>query len=172
MDKKVKVYSTPTCPFCIRAKQFLKESNVVFENIDVATDQEKAQEMIKKSGQMGVPVIDIDGTIIVGFDKDKIEYVNSVLSRQRISSSAHTAIVVSGEDEYYGEQGEYCNCLHYYPHDMAKYQDCINQGESVMQGEVTAKNLKQGTLRRLMYNPHFSTLKIAMQSFIDKLPSA
>jgi hypothetical protein len=109
--------------------------------------------------------------IPAGFEKDKIEYVNSVLSRQRISSSAHTAIVVPGEDEYYGEQGEYCNCLHYYPHDMAKYQDCINQVESVMQGEVTAKNLKQGTLRRLMYNPHFSTLKIAMQAFIDKLPN-
>ena len=73
MSKKVNVYSTPTCPFCIRVKQFLKESAVSFEDIDVSVDQEKAQAMIKKSGQMGVPVIDIDGTLIVGFDKEKIK---------------------------------------------------------------------------------------------------
>ena len=71
--KKVKVYSTPTCPFCIRAKQFLKENVVSFEDIDVATNHEAAQEMIKRSGQMGVPVIDIEGELIVGFDKDKIK---------------------------------------------------------------------------------------------------
>ncbi len=71
--KKVKVYSTPTCPFCIRAKQFLKESVVNFEDIDVSTNHDAAQEMIKKSGQMGVPVIDIEGELIVGFDKDKIK---------------------------------------------------------------------------------------------------
>ncbi|MCX5665443.1 MAG: thioredoxin family protein [Candidatus Omnitrophica bacterium] len=73
MNKKVKVYSTPTCPFCIRAKQFLKESAVSFEDIDVSVNQEAAQEMIKRSGQMGVPVIDIEGELIVGFDKDKIK---------------------------------------------------------------------------------------------------
>ena len=72
-DKKVKVYSTPTCPFCIRAKQFLKESAVSFEDIDVSVNHEAAQEMIKRSGQMGVPVIDIDGELIVGFDKEKIK---------------------------------------------------------------------------------------------------
>mgnify|MGYP001163233038 CR=1 FL=1 len=73
MAKKVTVYSTPTCPFCIRAKQYLKDINVEFEHIDVSTDHAKAQEMINRSGQMGVPVIDIDGVIIVGFDKDKIK---------------------------------------------------------------------------------------------------
>ena len=73
MVKSVIVYSTPTCPFCIRAKQFLKESNVQFEDIDVSENHEKAQEMIKKSGQMGVPVLEIEGAIIVGFDKDKIK---------------------------------------------------------------------------------------------------
>ena len=73
MDKKVTVYSTSTCPFCIRAKQFLKDNNIAFENIDVSENQEKAQEMIKKSGQMGVPVLEIDGQIIVGFDKEKIK---------------------------------------------------------------------------------------------------
>ena len=72
MAKKVTVYSTATCPFCIRAKQFLKDNNINFENIDVSSDQEKVQEMIKKTGQMGVPVIDIEGDIIVGFDKEKI----------------------------------------------------------------------------------------------------
>jgi len=73
MAKSVIVYSTPTCPFCGRAKQFLKDNNVVFEDIDVSENEEKAQEMIKKSGQMGVPVLDIDGEIVVGFDKDRIK---------------------------------------------------------------------------------------------------
>jgi glutaredoxin-like YruB-family protein len=73
MDKKVTVYSTPTCPFCIRAKQYLKDNNVQFEDIDVSENQEKAQEMIKKSGQMGVPVLEIGGEMVVGFDKDKIK---------------------------------------------------------------------------------------------------
>jgi len=72
MEKKITVYSTSTCPFCIRAKQFLKDNNIQFEDIDVSENQDKAQEMIKKSGQMGVPVIEIDGGIIVGFDKEKI----------------------------------------------------------------------------------------------------
>ncbi len=73
MGKKVTIYSTPTCPYCIRAKQFLKDSNIEFEDIDVSENQEKAQEMISRSGQMGVPVLDIDGEIIVGFDKEKIK---------------------------------------------------------------------------------------------------
>jgi len=66
---KVKVYSTPTCPYCHAAKDFLKENKIAFEDIDVSKDHDQAQEMIEKSGQMGVPVIDINGTIIVGFDK-------------------------------------------------------------------------------------------------------
>jgi glutaredoxin 3 len=73
VSKKVKVYSTATCPFCIRAKQFLKENAVSFEDIDVSVNHEAAQEMIKISGQMGVPVLDIEGDIIVGFDKDRIK---------------------------------------------------------------------------------------------------
>ncbi|MFB0526753.1 MAG: glutaredoxin family protein [bacterium] len=72
MDKEVKIYSTPTCPFCMMAKKFLKDNNIDFEDIDVSADQAKAQEMVQKSGQMAVPVIDIDGEIIVGFDKEKI----------------------------------------------------------------------------------------------------
>ncbi len=73
MDKKVKIYSTSTCPFCIRTKEFLRQNNVFFEDADVSTDQEAAREMIEKSGQMGVPVLDIDGQIIVGFDKERIK---------------------------------------------------------------------------------------------------
>ena len=72
MDKKVKVYSTATCPYCIKVKEFLKENNVSFENIDVGSDQQAADEMVKKSGQMGVPVIDIEGKIITGFNKKAI----------------------------------------------------------------------------------------------------
>jgi glutaredoxin 3 len=73
MANKILVYSTPACPHCIRLKQFLTENNIVFENYDIAVDHEKAEEMIKKSGQMGVPVLDIDGQLIVGFDKTKIK---------------------------------------------------------------------------------------------------
>lgn len=73
MTKKVKVYSIPTCPYCIRAKQFLKDNNVEFENIDVSSDQAAAEQMIQKSGQMGVPVLEIEDEIIVGFDKEKIK---------------------------------------------------------------------------------------------------
>lgn len=73
MDKKVKIYSTPTCPYCIRTKQFLKENNIEFEDIDVSVDQQAAEEMIKISGQIGVPVLDIEGEIIVGFDKERIK---------------------------------------------------------------------------------------------------
>jgi len=72
MSKSVKVYSTPTCPWCIRVKQYLKDNNIVFEDYDVGSDQVKADEMVKKSGQMGVPVLDIEGEIIVGFDKERI----------------------------------------------------------------------------------------------------
>jgi glutaredoxin-like YruB-family protein len=73
MAKSVKVYSTPTCPWCIRAKQFLQENNIVFQNIDVSANQQAVDELMQKSGQMGVPVLDVDGEIIVGFDKERIK---------------------------------------------------------------------------------------------------
>lgn len=72
MDKSIIIYSTPGCPYCIRLKEFLKGNSVSFRDIDVSSDPAKADEMVKKSEQMGVPVIDIDGEIIVGFDKDAI----------------------------------------------------------------------------------------------------
>lgn len=63
----VVVYSTPTCPYCVFAKNYLQSKNVPFLDVDVSQDQQKAIEMVQKSGQMGVPVIDIDGKVIVGF---------------------------------------------------------------------------------------------------------
>ncbi len=69
-NNKVIVYSTPTCPYCVYAKEYFKENDVSFEDIDVTQDRAKAQEMVKKSGQMGVPVIDINGNIIVGFQPE------------------------------------------------------------------------------------------------------
>ncbi|HOA55256.1 MAG: glutaredoxin domain-containing protein [Acetivibrionales bacterium] len=69
----VKVYSTPTCPWCTVAKNYLKSRNVEFEDVDVSRNREAAVEMIQKSGQRGVPVIDINGNIIVGFDQAAID---------------------------------------------------------------------------------------------------
>ena len=73
MDKNVTVYSTSTCPWCLRTKQFLKENNITFQELDVSSNQQAQEEMVRKSGQMGVPVLDINGEIIVGFDKEKIK---------------------------------------------------------------------------------------------------
>ncbi len=69
----VKVYSTPACPWCTVAKNYLKSRNVPFEDVDVSKNREAAAEMVRKSGQRGVPVIDIDGSIIVGFDQGAID---------------------------------------------------------------------------------------------------
>jgi len=72
MPPKIIVYSTPACPYCLTLKEFLKQHNIEFEEIDVSKNKEAAREMIQKSGQMGVPVVEIDGEIIVGFDREKI----------------------------------------------------------------------------------------------------
>lgn len=69
----VKVYSTPTCPWCDRVKEYFHSNNISFEELNVAQDRDAALEMIEKTGQTGVPVIDIDGNIIVGFDKTAID---------------------------------------------------------------------------------------------------
>jgi len=73
MGKSVLIYTTPTCPYCIKVKEFLSEKDIEFDNIDVSADPSKADEMVKKSGQMGVPVLDIEGKIIIGFDKEVIK---------------------------------------------------------------------------------------------------
>ena len=70
---KIQIYSTPTCPWCKRAKAYLDEKGIKYESIDVSSDEKAQKEMIDKSGQMGVPVIDIDGKIVIGFDKEKID---------------------------------------------------------------------------------------------------
>ena len=67
---KITIYTTPTCAYCKMTKAFFKEHNIVYEEKDVENDHALAEEMVKKSGQMAVPVIDIDGQIIVGFDKE------------------------------------------------------------------------------------------------------
>jgi glutaredoxin 3 len=73
--KKIIIYSTPSCPYCVALKEYLKEKNFDFVDFDVSKDPQKLEEMIEKSGQMGVPVIDIDGEIIIGFDKEKIDQI-------------------------------------------------------------------------------------------------
>lgn len=69
---KVRLFTTPACPYCFPLKDFLKENKIEFEEIDVSKDLVAQEEMIKKSGQMSVPVIEVDGEIVVGFDKEKI----------------------------------------------------------------------------------------------------
>jgi glutaredoxin-like YruB-family protein len=69
---QVKVYSTPTCAYCFALKDFLKDNGIEFEDIDVAADTQQRDEMIRKSNQMEVPVVEINGQIVVGFDKEKL----------------------------------------------------------------------------------------------------
>ncbi len=71
----IQIYSTPSCPYCHLAKEFFQENNIAFEDFNVAADEKALEEMVNKSGQMGVPVIDIDGEIIVGFNRAEIERI-------------------------------------------------------------------------------------------------
>ena len=68
----VKIYTTPTCVYCRMAKDFFKEHNVQYEEYNVTEDLKAREEMVSKSGQMGVPVIDVEGELIVGFDKERL----------------------------------------------------------------------------------------------------
>ena len=70
--KKVIIYSTPTCIYCRLAKEWLKQNNISFVDYDLSVDAERREEIIKKTGQMGVPVIEVDEEIIIGFDKKKL----------------------------------------------------------------------------------------------------
>ncbi len=69
----IKIYTTPTCGYCHQAKRFLQERGVRFSEYDVSRDRQAAQEMVNKTGQMGVPVIEVDGEMIVGFDRPRLE---------------------------------------------------------------------------------------------------
>lgn len=77
---KIKIYSTPTCPYCHTLKTFLTEKGFEYEEIDVAANEKAQEEMMQKSGQIGVPVVDIDGEIIVGFDKKRISELLNIKS--------------------------------------------------------------------------------------------
>jgi glutaredoxin 3 len=68
----IKVYTTNTCPWCVKVKNYLKSENIDFEELNVQDDMEAREEMVKKSNQMGVPVLDINNNIIIGFDKSAI----------------------------------------------------------------------------------------------------
>ncbi len=69
----VKVYSTPSCPWCTVAKKYLSSKNIAFEDVDVSNDRTAAMEMVRKSGQRGVPVIEIGDNVVVGFDQNRID---------------------------------------------------------------------------------------------------
>lgn len=72
-ENTVTIYTTPTCGWCGAVKEHLKANNVTFEEVDVAADMSRAREMVEKSGQYGVPVVDINGEIVVGFDRARID---------------------------------------------------------------------------------------------------
>ncbi len=80
----IKIYSTPSCTYCHAAKEFFKEKNVAFTEVDVAANLEERKNMIQISGQMGVPVIEIDGQVIVGFNQDLLE--------KKIAEGAESAV--------------------------------------------------------------------------------
>jgi len=75
---KIRVFSTPSCPYCITLKKFLEKYDIDFEDIDVSKNEKIMDEMIEKSGQMQVPVVDINGEFIVGFDRKKIKELLSI----------------------------------------------------------------------------------------------
>ncbi len=77
-SQKVKIYTTTTCPWCMKTKEFFRENNVKYEEANVGTNEEARNEMFQKSGQLGVPVIDVNGTIIVGFDKEALKKALSI----------------------------------------------------------------------------------------------
>ncbi len=72
-DKSVIIYSTPTCPYCKRAKEYLSQKGISYTDYDVASDRDTAKEMIQKSGQMGVPVILVDDQLVAGFNQSKLD---------------------------------------------------------------------------------------------------
>lgn len=71
--KEIKIYSTPTCPYCKMAKEYLSSRGIAYHELDVSSNKEALEEMVKLSGQMGVPVIVVDNEVIVGFDRTRIE---------------------------------------------------------------------------------------------------
>ena len=70
---KVLVFTTPTCPWCVRVKRYLTEQKITFREVDVSRDQAAARDLVRRTGQMGVPVVEIGGRPVVGFDKPRID---------------------------------------------------------------------------------------------------
>ncbi len=73
MAQDVIVYSTPTCPWCQVAKNYLAEKGIAYREVDVSADHTAAMDMVRRTGQQGVPVVEIDGEFVVGFDRDRID---------------------------------------------------------------------------------------------------
>lgn len=100
----------------------------------------------------------------------KVEWLNSAIPARKILSGAHSAVVMHPQDPHYGEDGVYVSCLHYYDRDAENASRCHSQRARAWKGEVTAKNLQQGVLCRLTFNPFFAELEMSMQRFIERLP--
>lgn len=75
MNSNIRLYTTNTCPWCTKVKNYLQSNNINYEEVNVGLNRAAAIEMVNKSGQMGVPVLDIDGKIVVGFDKNRIDSI-------------------------------------------------------------------------------------------------
>ncbi len=103
-------------------------------------------------------------------ERTNLEWVLSAVPAQRILSSAHTAIVLPPEDLHYGVNGSYKNLLHYELHEIAKFEAGHLNLQDMWLGEITARNLACGPLRRLMFNPYFDAMTVSMSQFIAGLP--
>jgi hypothetical protein len=103
-------------------------------------------------------------------ERTNLEWVLSAMPAQRILSSAHTAIMLPPEDPHYGVNGSYKNLLHYELHEIAKFEAGHLNLQEMWLGEITARNLAYGPLRRLTFNPHFDAMTVSMSQFIAGLP--
>ena len=84
MDKKVKIYSTITCPLCVLAEQFFKENNISYEKIDVGRNRKAFEHMLKISGQETVPVIEVDDIVTIGFNKSRLNALLNITKERRL----------------------------------------------------------------------------------------
>lgn len=139
------------------------------KTVNTAVTLEFIIKQTNPSNKMIVYTTDLN-KLAQGDADSQIEWVDSVVFELKILGSAHTAILVSPDDEHYGQDGDYANCIHYYPDEMEKYNACISHPKDCWQGEVTQANLNAGTLRRLMYNPNFAALTDSLNAFINSLP--
>ncbi len=101
----------------------------------------------------------------------RLDSLDARFPEQGIVSSAHTAIVLPQKDEYYGDHGTYRNCIHYYPDAMSSYEACQCGLAPIRQGEITDRLLGSGLMRRLMFNPNFAAMEVAIRRFIADLPA-